>query len=52
MTRNEKVYEIRLTSTASIQIEIQQTDFMNSVFDLAEKSGIVGTGIEITMVEV
>jgi hypothetical protein len=44
----EKIYEIRLTESTSIQIEQQQGLFMSKVFDLAHESGLIGHGIEIT----
>ena len=47
----EIVYEIKLTETSSMQIEQAQTKFMSAVFKLAKESGIVGHGLEITLVE-
>ena len=48
----EIVYEIKLTETSSMQIEQAQTKFMSAVFKLAKESGIVGHGLEITLVEI
>ena len=45
----EKIYEIRLTESASLQIEQQQRLLMSKVFDLAHKSGLIGQGIEIIL---
>lgn len=44
----ERIYEVRLTESDSIQIEQQQGIFMSKVFDLAKESGLIGHGIEIT----
>ena len=44
----ERIYEVQLTESTSIQIEQQQGIFMSKVFDLAKESGLVGHGIEIT----
>ena len=44
----EKIYEVKLTESDSIQIEQQQGMFMSKVFDLAHESGLIGHGIEIT----
>ena len=44
----ERIYEVRLTESTSIQIEQQQSIFMSKVFDLAKESGLIGHGIEIT----
>jgi hypothetical protein len=38
-----------LTATESTQIEQAQTMFMSSVFDQSKKSGLVGHGLEITL---
>ena len=48
----ERTYKIKLTETSSMQIEQAQTKFMSAVFDKAEESGIVGHGLEITLVKV
>ena len=47
----ERVYEIKLTETRSMQIEQAQTTFMSAVFKKAEESGILGHGLEITLVK-
>jgi len=44
----ERIYDVRLTKSTSIQIEQQQGIFMSKVFDLAKESGLIGHGIEIT----
>lgn len=44
----ERIYEVKLTESTSIQIEQQQSIFMSKVFDLAKESGLIGYGIEIT----
>jgi hypothetical protein len=48
----EKIYEIKLTESTSIQIEQQQGIFMSKVFDLAKESGLIGHGIKITWLNV
>lgn len=47
--KDDRVYEVRLTATESTQIEQAQTMFMSSVFDQSKKSGLVGHGLEITL---
>ena len=44
----EQIYEVKLAETDSIQIEQQQGIFMSKMFDLAQESGLIGHGIEIT----
>lgn len=47
----ERVYEIKLTETSSIPDENAQTTFMSAVFEKAKESGILGHGLEITLVK-
>lgn len=49
--RNDRVYKIRLTATDSMQIEQMQTRFMGSVFSIAQKFGLIGHGLEITLID-
>jgi len=49
--RDDRVYEIRLTKTESMKIEQTQTVFMSSVFELARASGLLGHGLEITLMD-
>jgi hypothetical protein len=46
--KTDQTYEITLTKTASVPLEIAQTDFMTEVFKLADTSNLIGHGIEIT----
>ena len=49
--RDDRVYVVRLTKTESMQIEQMQTMFMSSVFSLAQKFGLIGNGLEITLID-
>ena len=49
--RDDRVYHVRLDNTDSLHIEQDQTIFMSSVFALAKASGLLGRGLEITLMD-
>ena len=49
--RDDRVYHVRLDNTDSLHIEQEQTLFMSSVFELARASGLLGQGLEITLMD-
>lgn len=47
----DQLYEIRLTKTTAIPLEVAQTDFMAKLFKLAHNSNLLGHGLEITRID-